>query len=116
MNHMLITIANNGFADAIMEVAKNAGARGGTILHARGSAKQDAIQFLGITIQPEKDVILIIVNDEEKNTIMQAISTALGFGTKAHALTISLPVDGMVGISMDGQEKIEIQKDVETTK
>ena len=46
MNHLLVTICNNGFADEVMDVAKSVGARGGTILHARGSAEDNPLQFL----------------------------------------------------------------------
>lgn len=101
MNHLLVTICNNGFADEVMDVAKSAGARGGTILHARGSAEDNPLQFLGITIEPEKDVIIIIVNDDTKNNIMQEIATQLGVGTKAHSVTFSMPVDGIVGINLE---------------
>lgn len=104
MNHLLVTICNNGFADEVMDVAKSAGARGGTILHARGSAEDNPLQFLGITIEPEKDVVIIIVNDETKNNIMQAIATKLGIGTKAHSITFSMPVDGIVGINLEKGE------------
>ena len=104
MNHLLVTICNNGFADEVMDVAKSVGARGGTILHARGSAEDNPLQFLGITIEPEKDVIIIIVNDETKNNIMQAIATKLGVGTKAHAVTFSMPVDGIVGINLNKED------------
>ena len=55
-------------ADEIMETAKVAGARGGTIIHARGSAQKDAEQFLGITIQPEKEIIMIIVDEKGNKT------------------------------------------------
>ena len=100
MNHLIITICNNGCADEVMTVAKENGARGGTILRARGSAKQDAEHFLGITIQPEKEVVLIVVNDEIKKSIMQTISSKLGAGTKAHAISISVPVVDVVGITL----------------
>ena len=70
MKELIVIIANNGNADEIMEVAKSKGAAGGTILHGRGSASKDAEHFLGITIQPEKDLILIIVDQEIRNPIM----------------------------------------------
>ena len=59
MTHMILAICNNGFADEVMEVAKKVGAKGGTILHGRGSVQKDALQFLSITIEPEKDVVII---------------------------------------------------------
>lgn len=100
MRHLILSICNDGSADEVMETAKNAGARGGTIIHARGSAQKDAEHFLGITIQPEKEIIIIIVDDKSKNIIMEAINTTHGVGTKSHAVTFSLPVDDIVGIDI----------------
>ena len=46
-NHEVIfAIVNSGFAEDVMEVAKEQGARGGTILNARGVAKEEAAAFL----------------------------------------------------------------------
>ncbi len=98
MKELIVIIANNGSADEIMQVAKSKGAAGGTILHGRGSASIDSAHFLGITIEPEKDLILIIVDMEIRNQIMQEVSSKLGVGTKAHAICFALPVDATVGI------------------
>ena len=60
-NHEVIfAIVNSGFAEEVMEVAKAQGARGGTILHARGVARKDAEEFFGITIHSEKEILMII--------------------------------------------------------
>ena len=100
MVHMILAICNNGFADEVMEVAKAAGAKGGTILHGRGSVQKDALKFLSITIEPEKEVVIIITG-EEKNNIMQSIAKELGVGTKAHTICLSLPVDGIAGLNLN---------------
>ena len=100
MTHLIIIICNNGSAEDVMQEARAAGARGGTILRARGSADQNTSQFIGITIQPEKEVILIITKEEEKNGIMRSINAKLGVGTEAHAICFSLPVDGLIGVNL----------------
>lgn len=98
MKELIVIISNGGYADELMEVAKTKGAFGGTIIHGRGSASKDVEHFLGITIQPEKDLILMIVDMEIRNQIMQEVSAKLGVGTKAHAICFSIPVDATVGI------------------
>lgn len=100
MTHLIIIICNNGSAEDVMQEARAAGARGGTILRARGSADQNTSQFIGITIQPEKEVILIITKEKEKNDIMRSINAKLGVGTEAHAICFSLPVDGLIGVNL----------------
>ena len=54
-NHEVIfAIVNSGFADDVMEVARAQGVRGGTILNARGVAREEAAAFFGIAIHAEK--------------------------------------------------------------
>lgn len=101
MVHLIVIICNNGNAELVMSEAKAAGARGGTILHARGSADQNTVQFIGITIQPEKEMVLILTTDEDKNNIMKSVNVKLGPGTEAHAVCFSLPVDGLMGVQLE---------------
>ena len=61
-NHEVIfCIVNAGFSEAVMDAAREVGARGGTVLHASGTANPDAENLYGITIEPEKDVVMILV-------------------------------------------------------
>jgi hypothetical protein len=96
---LILTISNHGYSKEIMETAKLAGARGGTIMHGRSSTIDDAIKFLGITILPEKDIILIVTTVTKKKDIMLAISSKYGANTEAHGLCFSLPVDEAIGFN-----------------
>jgi len=96
---MIITIINNGFSDIVMEAARAAGARGGTILHARGSVGEEMKRFFGVTIDPEKEVVLILTTHEKRTTMMKAIGEAAGLRSDAHGLSFSVPVDDVVGIT-----------------
>ncbi len=98
MKDMIFVICNNGYASDVMEIAKSQGAGGGTIIKGRGSAGKDIQHFLGITIQPEKDIVMIVVSTEIRNNIMKEISSKMGVGTKSHAICFSVPVDATVGI------------------
>ena len=95
---LIITIVNRGFADDVMNAARSAGAHGGTILCARGSGIHETAKFFGISIQPEKELILILVRREEKREIMQAIGREAGLTKEGQGLSFSLPVDDVVGI------------------
>jgi len=98
VNHKLIlVISNKGYTHEIMEVAKENGARGGTVLHAKGTADAESAKFLGIKIQPEKEIILIVVPNGLTEGIMKSISEKLGAHTKVRALTVALPVTNLTG-------------------
>lgn len=95
---LVITIVNRGFADDVMDVAKEAGASGGTVLYARGTGIHEAEQFFGVTIQPEKEVVLILTEHENKNAIMKAICKGAGLTTMGRGMSFSVPVDDILGV------------------
>lgn len=105
-NHeLIVAIINKGFSETVMEAARPAGAGGGTIIHARGAAPQEASHFFGITIQPEKELMLIVVDKEHKIPVMQAISRAAGLQTEGHGIVFSLPVTALMGIARKGEKE-----------
>ena len=56
---MVLCIVDAGFSELVMDAAKEEGARGGTVIHARGTANKEAEQFFHIAIQPDKDIVLL---------------------------------------------------------
>lgn len=95
---LIITIVNRGCSDGVMDAAKAAGATGGTILNARGSGVHEAEKFFGVSIQPEKEVILILVKKAQKREVMKEISKNCGLFTEGHGICFSLPVEDVIGI------------------
>lgn len=74
--HQMITvIANKGYADDIMAAARKAGAGGGTVINARGTAKPGDAKFFGMEIVPEKEMLVIVTKTEQAGAILDAIST-----------------------------------------
>lgn len=74
--HKLITvIVNRGFADDAMDAARKAGAGGGTIISARGTAREGDEKFFGMEIVPEKDMIFILTENEKADKILEAVRT-----------------------------------------
>ncbi|MGN0656807.1 MAG: P-II family nitrogen regulator [Ruminiclostridium sp.] len=98
-HELIITIITKGCFAEVKAAANSAGARGGTLIHALGMGGEEAQKFLGISIQPEKDIILIVVRREEKNKVMKAIAEAAGINTQGKGIIFSLPVDSALGLS-----------------
>ena len=90
---VVVCIVNAGFSQNVMESARAAGAKGGTILRARGSANPEAEEFFEITIQPEKEMVLILVPSAIKDDVIQRIYKENGFVTQAQGIVFSLPVE-----------------------
>ncbi len=97
---LIIVIAEQGYTNLIMDAAREAGAHGGTIIHAKGTGMEAAEKFMGVSLAAEKEVIFIVAKTEEKNAIMQAIMKEAGLDTKAKAITFSLPVTDTAGLRL----------------
>jgi nitrogen regulatory protein PII len=94
---LIIAIVNKGFADVVMEAAKSEGAKGGTILKARGTGEKEAVKFMGITIEPEKDLVMILTEKERRQYIMKAIHNKAGLNSEGSGLAFALPVEDVIG-------------------
>ena len=70
---MIIIIVNKGYADDVMFAARKAGAAGGTVINARGTAREDDEKFFGVHIVPEKDMLVIVVEHEKKDAVLAAL-------------------------------------------
>ncbi|MBO5541844.1 MAG: hypothetical protein J5936_00235 [Acholeplasmatales bacterium] len=89
----IVAIVNEGNSDRVMEIAKDCGARGGTIISANGSVTSDAAQQLyGLGIHPEKEIVLILVNESLVTKILENLYDKLGRSTEAMGIFFSLPV------------------------
>ncbi len=94
---LLVTVADQGNTDLIMDAARQAHAPGGTILHAKGTGMERASQFLGFSLGAEKELIFMVVKRTDRNPIMQAIMSQ---ARQAHAIAFSLPVTSTAGMRL----------------
>ncbi len=99
-NHEAIfCIVNSGYSELVMDAAKKLGARGGTVIHARGTANKEAEKFFNITIQPEKEIVMILVPSAIKDDVLHALYKEAGLDTPGQGIAFALPVDSAVGLS-----------------
>ena len=110
-NHEVIfCIVNSGFAGEVMDAAREFGARGGTVMRARGTANSDAEKYFHITVQPEKEIVMILVDAKIKDDILHALYKAVGLKTPGQGIAFSMPVDNVVGLSMPVAEEEKIEE------
>ena len=99
-HQLLVVIANHGCTDLIMDAAREAGAAGGTVLHAKGTGMERAERFLGISLAAEKELLLIVARTSLKNAIMRAVMAKAGMETPAQSIVFSLPVTSTAGLRL----------------
>ena len=97
---LIIVIANQGNIELIMDAAREAGAYGGTVIHARGTGMEKAEQFMGVSLAAEKEMIFIVAKKEQKNDIMKAIMEKAGVESRAKSIVFSLPVTDTAGLRL----------------
>ena len=98
---VLLTVAKN------VAVARENGARGGTILNARGVAREKEAAFFGITIHAEKEILMLVVEKSIRDTILNALYKAMGMDKKAQGIAFSLPVSDVAGLVKPPEETQE---------
>ena len=100
MQHeLIICIVNTGFTDVVMDAAREKGARGGTVIHGRGTANKEAEAFFHISIQPDKEMVMILVPSDIKDDVLHAVYQSAGLKTAGQGIAFALPVTNVVGIS-----------------
>ena len=98
--HEVITcIVNSGFSESVMDAARKLGARGGTVIRARGTANLEAEKLYGIAIQPDKEIVMILVDSSLKNDILHALYKEVGLNTPGQGIAFAMPVEDAVGLS-----------------
>ena len=98
-NHEVIfVIVNSGYAEEAMDVAREQGVRGGTILNARGVAREKEATFFGITIHAEKEILMMVVDKQIRDDVLNALYSRMGMGQKAQGIAFSLPVSDVAGL------------------
>lgn len=95
---LIMVIVDQGYNDDVMDAARSAGAHGGTIIHARQAVNAETMKVWGISIQPEREIIMILADREKKMAIMKAVGEKCGMNSEAKGIVFSVPVDEAVGL------------------
>ena len=104
---LIMAVVNEGFVSEVMSAARSAGATGGTVASASRVGTENVAAVLGMDLQEEKEVVMILAKHEDKVAIMQAINTSCGVKTEARGVVLSLPVDQVIGLSPGDENQPE---------
>lgn len=109
---LIVTITNRGYSDFVVESARNAGASGGTIINGRGTGVHEKESILGVSIQPEKEMVLTLVKKEDKSKIMKVIVEGANLNKEGKGICFSIPVEDVAGINhlLSDEEKKKVEK------
>ena len=108
-HEVIFAIVNSGYAEDVMDIAREQGVRGGTILNARGVVKEEAAAFFGITVHQEKEILMMVVEKSIRDNVLNAIYKQMGMAKKAKGIAFSLPVSDVAGLAPARVEKAEAE-------
>ena len=109
-HEVVFAIVNSGFAEDVMEVAREQGVRGGTIINARGVVNENAAAFFGITLHADKEILMMVVEKEIRDKVLNAIYKEMGMAKKAKGIAFSLPVSDVAGLAPKMEPKAETEE------
>ena len=95
---LIISIIDRGHADVVVDAARNAGANGGTIIHGRGTSVDEQDSILGVSIQPEKEIVMTLTDSSNKKQIMEAICNNTNMDEAGKGICFSMPVTQVRGL------------------
>lgn len=107
---LIIAVVNRGYLDLVMQAARKKGARGGTTFHAHGTGNPDAEKYFGVPIQPEKDMVYIIVEKDIKEEVLLEIYKEAGLSTQGQGICFSIDLDEVIGLTPYNEKEMEENK------
>ena len=95
---LIVVVINAGYADTVMDAAREAGAGGGTVLHAKGTGSMRGEKFYNMRFADEKDMVYIVAHKSEKAAVMKAVNQKAGPDTEERGICFSLPISSVMGL------------------
>jgi nitrogen regulatory protein PII len=95
---LIVTIVNRGKAEKVVDASHRAGAEGGTIFNGRGTAVR---LLLGISIEPEKEIVLTLVPKDKAQKILDVIAKEVNLHEPNKGIAFIVSLDQVVGINTD---------------
>ena len=104
---LIVTIVNKGNSEAVVDASKKAGAEGGTIMFGRGTGIHEQAKLFGITIEPEKELVLTLVEREKTDSVLELVLKEAGLDQPGKGIAFVLEVERVAGISRLLRERQE---------
>ena len=95
---LIITIVERHMSADVIDASRRGGAEGGTILKGRGSGIHERMKLLGLTIEPEKEIVLTLVDSTIRNQVVKEIAKEIDIDKPGHGILFVLDVSKVAGI------------------
>lgn len=96
---LIVTIVKQGWGDKVLQATMQAGAEGGTIMMGRGAGVHEKQKILGIPIEPEKEILLSVIDSDKSDRILDAICEECQLNKPGGGIAFVVPVEKVIGIA-----------------
>lgn len=101
----IIAIIEKGQAERVVEAARRAGAYGATIINARGSGIHEEFKLFAIEIEPEKEIVLMVVKSEQVDKICKQIIKETQINEPGKGVLFTQPINHTYGLEENKSQK-----------
>ena len=107
---LILAFVEDTKTDVVMQAARDAGATGCTVINnARGEGLEESKTFFGLTLQTQRDVVLLLVEKHLSRQILENIGEVGEFDAKpGTGIAVVVDVEDAVGVLHQAQELSEI--------
>ena len=96
---LIVSIVRKGWGSTVLEASVAAGAQGGTVLFGRGAGVNEQEKIFGLSIEPEKEIVLTLVRSDKANAILAEIVRAADLNDTGRGIAFVLPVETVAGVA-----------------
>jgi nitrogen regulatory protein PII len=96
---LIVSIVRKGWGSTVLQASVSAGARGGTVLFGRGAGVNEQEKIFGMSIEPEKEIVLTLVYSDRIDRILEEIVRAAELDSTGKGIAFVVPVDKVVGVA-----------------
>lgn len=96
---LIVSIVRKGWGSTVLEASVKAGAQGGTVLFGRGAGINEQEKIFGMSIEPEKEIVLTLVRPDRADVILDEIVRAAQLNDTGRGIAFVMPVEKVVGVA-----------------
>lgn len=96
---LIVSVVRKGWGSTVLDASVKAGARGGTVLAGRGAGIHEQEKIFGMSIEPEKEIVLTMVYADQVEAVLAGIVEAAELNEKGRGIAFVLPVEKVVGVA-----------------
>ncbi|WP_303909227.1 P-II family nitrogen regulator [Thiohalomonas denitrificans] len=98
---LIVTLIEDEKSDQVLQAAREAGATGATVLNqARGEGVQQARTFFGLSLESQRDMVLLLVEEHLSRKILEKIAAVGEFDEKpGTGIAFQIDVEDAVGVA-----------------